>query len=140
MRYIKPKRLHKGDLIGIISPASTPDDLSRINSGVKYLEKSGYKVLVGLNVGKNHGYLAGSDEERVSDLHSMFRNKNVKAIMCVRGGYGSPRLLDKIDYKLIKKNPKLFIGYSDITAFANGVSAKSKSCNLCRSDACCGFS
>lgn len=116
MRYIKPKRLFKGDLIGIISPASTPDDLSRINSGVKYLEKLGYKTLIGSNVGKNHGYLAGSDEERVSDLHSMFKNKNVKAIMCVRGGYGSPRLLDKIDYKLIKKNPKIFVGYSDITA------------------------
>lgn len=116
MRYIKPKRLLKGDLIGIISPASTPDDLSRINSGVKYLEKLGYKVLIGSNVGKNHGYLAGSDEERLNDLHSMFKNKMVKAIMCVRGGYGSPRLLDRIDYKLIKKNPKIFIGYSDITA------------------------
>jgi muramoyltetrapeptide carboxypeptidase len=116
MRYIKPKRLLKGDLIGIISPASTPDDLSRINSGVKYLEKLGYKVLVGSNVGKNHGYLAGSDEERLNDLHSMFKNKMVKAIMCARGGYGSPRLLDRIDYKLIQKNPKIFIGYSDITA------------------------
>lgn len=116
MRYIKPKRLHKGDLIGIISPASTPDDLTRINSGVKYLEKLGFKVLVGSNVGKNHGYLAGSDEERLNDLHSMFKNKMVKAVMCVRGGYGSPRLLDRIDFKLIKKNPKIFVGYSDITA------------------------
>lgn len=116
MRYIKPKRLNMGDLIGIISPASTPDDLSRVNSGVKYLENIGYKVLVGPNVGKNHGYLAGSDEERLFDLHSMFKNKNVKAIVCVRGGYGSPRLLDKIDYNLIKKNPKIFVGYSDITA------------------------
>ena len=78
MRYIKPKRLLKGDLIGIISPASTPDDLSRINSGVKYLEKLGYRVLVGSNVGKNHGYLAGSDEERLNDLHSMFKNKMIK--------------------------------------------------------------
>lgn len=116
MRYTKPKRLHNGDLIGIISPASTPDDLTRVNSGVQYLEKIGYKVIVGSNVGKNHGYLAGSDEERVNDLHSMFKNKNVKAIMCVRGGYGSPRLLDKINYSLIKRNPKIFVGYSDITA------------------------
>ncbi|NWF89683.1 MAG: LD-carboxypeptidase [Ignavibacteriaceae bacterium] len=116
MRYTKPKRLNKGDLIGLISPASTPDDLSRINSGTKYLEKLGYKVLVGANVGKNHGYLAGTDEERLNDLHSMFKNKLVKAIMCVRGGYGSPRLLDGIDYKLIKRNPKIFVGYSDITA------------------------
>jgi muramoyltetrapeptide carboxypeptidase len=116
MRYIKPKRLQKGDLIGIISPASTPDDLSRINSGVKYLEKLGYYSILGSHVGKNHGYLAGTDEERVSDIHTMFKNKNVKAIMCLRGGYGSPRLLDKIDYKLVKRNPKIFVGYSDITA------------------------
>lgn len=116
MRFTKPKRLQKGDVIGIISPASTPDDPTRINSGVKYLEKLGYRVLIGSNVGKNHGYLAGSDEERLNDLHSMFKNKNVKAIICVRGGYGSPRLLDRIDYKLIKKNPKIFVGYSDITA------------------------
>jgi len=116
MRFIKPKRLRKGDLIGIISPASTPDDLTRINSGTQYIEKLGYNVLVGSNVGKNHGYLAGTDEERLADLHSMFKNKNVKAIMCVRGGYGTPRLLDKIDYKLVRKNPKIFVGYSDITA------------------------
>ena len=115
MRYTKPKRIKKGDLIGIISPASAPDDLSRINSGVRYLEKNGFNVIVGSNVGKNHGYLAGSDDDRISDLHSMFKNKNVKAVLCVRGGYGSPRLLDKIDYSLIKRNPKIFVGYSDIT-------------------------
>lgn len=116
MRYTKPKRLNRGDLIGIISPASTPDDISRVTSGIRYLEKLGYKTIVGSNVGKNHGYLAGSDDERLADLHNMFKNKNVKAIICVRGGYGSPRLLDKIDYKLIKRNPKIFVGYSDITA------------------------
>jgi muramoyltetrapeptide carboxypeptidase len=116
MRVIKPKKLKKGDLIGIISPASSPPELSRINNGVQYLEKLGYKVEVGKNVGKMHGYLAGSDQERLDDLHHMFRKKEVKAIICVRGGYGSPRLLDKIDYKLINRNPKIFVGYSDITA------------------------
>ena len=68
------------------------------------------------NVGKTHGYLAGTDEERLEDLHSMFANKNINAIFSVRGGYGSGRLLDKIDYNLIKRNPKIFVGYSDITA------------------------
>ncbi len=116
MKIIKPKKLSKGDLIGIISPASTPDDISKIDSGVKYLEKLGYRVEVGKNVGKVHGYLAGTNEERLEDLHYMFKKKEVKAIMCVRGGYGSPRLLDKIDYKLIGNNPKIFVGYSDITA------------------------
>lgn len=116
MKVIKPKKLKKGDLIGVISPASSPNELERIERGVKYLEGLGYKVEVGKNVGKVHGYLAGTDEERLEDLHSMFSNKDVKAIFNVRGGYGSGRLLDKINYGLIKRNPKIFVGYSDITA------------------------
>jgi muramoyltetrapeptide carboxypeptidase len=75
-------------------------------------------------VGKNHGYLAGSDEERLNDLHSMFENKDVKAIFSVRGGYGSGRLLDKINFSLIKKNPKIFVGYSDITALQMAIFKK----------------
>lgn len=113
---MKPKKIKKGDVIGVISPASSPDDLTRIDKGVSYFEKLGYRVEVGKNVGKYHGYLAGKDEERLRDIHAMFRNKKVKAIICVRGGYGTPRLLDKIDYELIKQNPKIFCGYSDITA------------------------
>ncbi len=116
MRIQKPKRIQKGDVIGLISPASTPEDLSKIEKSVKYFEKNSFKVEVGKNVGQYYGYLAGTDDERLSDLHSMFANKNVKAIFCLRGGFGSPRLLDKINYKLIQKNPKIFVGYSDITA------------------------
>jgi muramoyltetrapeptide carboxypeptidase len=116
MKIIKPKKLSKGDVIGIISPASSTDDYTNVELGVKYLEKIGYKVEIGKNVGKTHGYLAGNDDERTDDFHYMFKKKYIKAIMCVRGGYGSPRLLDKIDYKLIKNNPKIFIGHSDITA------------------------
>jgi muramoyltetrapeptide carboxypeptidase len=116
MHIIKPKKLKKGDLIGIVSPASSPADLSRIEKGVKYLESLGYRVETGKNVGKYYGYLAGNDEERLEDIHYMFGKKDVKAIICVRGGYGTPRLLDKIDYKLIRNNPKIFVGYSDITA------------------------
>ncbi|MHB1688212.1 MAG: S66 peptidase family protein [Ignavibacteriaceae bacterium] len=116
MKIIRPKKLTKGDLIGIITPASSVDDITTIETGVKYFEKLGYKVEVGKNVGKSHGYLAGSNEERLNDLHYMFKKKEVKAIISVRGGYGSPRLLDNIDYNLIKRNPKIFVGYSDITA------------------------
>lgn len=116
MKTIKPPHLKKGDLIGLISPASTPDNFEKINEGVRYLESIGYRVVVGKNVGKVRGYLAGTDAERLSDLHEMFANKNVKAIFCVRGGYGTIRFLDRIDYNLIKKNPKIFVGYSDITA------------------------
>lgn len=124
MRIIKPKRLGRGDIIGVISPASSPDEFQRIELGVRYLEKLGYKVKIGKNVAKTHGYLAGSDDERLEDFHSMFKDKNVKAIFCVRGGYGAFRLLDKIDYKLIKQNPKIFAGYSDISALQNAIFTK----------------
>lgn len=116
MVLLKPKRLNPKDVIGLISPASSPDELSRIEKGVKYLESLGYRVKVGNNVGKGYGYLAGTDEERIDDLHSMFKDKNVKAIFTLRGGYGAFRLLDKINYNLIKNNPKIFVGYSEITA------------------------
>ncbi|MBK7107359.1 MAG: LD-carboxypeptidase [Ignavibacteriae bacterium] len=116
MKTIKPKKLQKNDLIGIISPASTPNDLEAINRGINYLEKIGYRTKIGKNVGKKHGYLAGTDEERLSDFHEMFEDKEVKAIFSVRGGYGSGRLLNKINFDIIKKNPKIFVGYSDITA------------------------
>lgn len=116
MKSIKPKKLQKGDLIGIVSPASSIDEPSKIEKGANYLENLGYKVLIGKNVGKYNGYLAGTDKERIDDLHSMFANKNVKAIFCLRGGYGASRLLDKIDYKLVKTHPKIFVGYSDISA------------------------
>lgn len=116
MKIIKPKKLKKGDLIGIVSPASSPNDLNRINSGVKYFESLGYRVEVGKNILNQTGYFSASDEERLEDLHAMFKNKNVKAIISTRGGYGSARLLDKINYSIIKKNPKIFVGYSDITA------------------------
>ncbi len=113
---VKPQRLKQKDLIGIISPASSPDEFLRVERGVKYLESLGYRVKVGKHVGKNHGYLAGTDDERVEDLHSMFKDKNVKAVFTVRGGYGAFRLLDKIDYRVIKNNPKIFVGYSEITS------------------------
>ncbi len=116
MKFIKPKKLNRGDLIGIISPASSTNDSTDIENGVGYIESLGYRTLLAKNVGKIRGYLAGTDEERVEDLHQMFGNKKVKAIFCLRGGYGAFRLLDKIDYKLIQNNPKIFVGFSEITA------------------------
>lgn len=125
MSIIKPKKLNKKDVIGIIAPGSSPDEYSRVEKGVRYLEKLGYRTQLGKNIGKSQGYLAGTDEERLSDLHKMFGDKNVKAIFCLRGGYGAFRLLDKIDYKLIKDNPKIFVGYSEITSLQNAFLQKS---------------
>ncbi len=124
MQVIKPARLKKGDTIGLITPASSPDELIRIEESTKYLERLGYRIKLGKYVGKYNGYLAGTDEERLEDFHSMFSDKTVKAIMCLRGGYGAFRLLDKINYKLIQKHPKIFVGYSEITSLQNAIFKK----------------
>jgi muramoyltetrapeptide carboxypeptidase len=116
MKILKPPALKKGDVIGIVSPASSPDDFTRIEQGVKYLESLGYRVKLGKHIFKRYGYLSSTDDERADDLNEMFADEKVKAIICVRGGYGTPRLLDKVDYNLIKKKQKIFVGYSDITA------------------------
>jgi muramoyltetrapeptide carboxypeptidase len=121
MNIIKPEKLRKGDMIGIISPSSPVTGKSRLDGGVAYFEKMGYRVQLGSNVMKTWGYLAGTDAQRVSDIHEMFLNKSVKLIICLRGGYGASRLLDKIDYNLIRENPKIFCGYSDITALQNAI-------------------
>jgi muramoyltetrapeptide carboxypeptidase len=119
MEIIKPKKLNRGDIIGIISPSSPVSDKVKLDRGVSYFEKMGYRVKVGANAMKEWGYLAGTDEERVEDIHNMFLDKEVKLIICLRGGYGASRLLDKIDYSIVKNNPKIFCGYSDITVLQN---------------------
>ena len=126
MKYLKPKKLKKGDLIGLISPASPPPNPDMIQYGVKYIESLGFRTTLAKNVNKVRGYLAGTDEERVEDIHAMFSDKSVKAIFCFRGGYGAFRLLDKINYKLISKNPKIFVGFSEITALQMAFLSKSK--------------
>ncbi|MBP1657280.1 MAG: ldcA [Bacteroidetes bacterium] len=122
----KPSRLNPGDLIGIISPASRILDPSRIEKGVAYLERMGYRTVLGKHVLETYGYLAGTDEERVADIHDMFTHKDVKAIMCIRGGYGTPRLLSLIDYSLVARHPKIFVGYSDITSLQLALWKKSR--------------
>src|ERR1035437_2603898 len=119
MEIIKPEKLKRGDVIGIISPSSPVSDKAKLDAGVSYFEKMGYRVKVGLNAMKEWGYLAGTDEERAEDVHNMFLDHEVKLIICLRGGYGASRLLDKIDYSIIKNNPKIFCGYSDITVLQN---------------------
>src|SRR5687768_8323453 len=116
MTAIKPPRLRKGDVIGLVSPASTPIPEEKIQGSVRYLEALGYKVKVGSHVSKVFGYLAGTDEERATDLNAMIRDRDVKAIFALRGGYGTPRILPAIDYRALRKQPKIISGFSDITA------------------------
>jgi len=113
---IRPKRLEPGDTIGLVAPASPPPDPQDLDRGVAVLEKLGFKVRLARNVRRRHGFLAGTDRERAGDLMAMFADRRVKAVVCVRGGYGTARLLPRLDYQCIRANAKIFIGYSDITA------------------------
>lgn len=120
---LKPPRLRPGDQIGIISPAG-PVDETELEPGLELLETSGLEIYVAPHVYERRGYLAGGDEARLEDLHTVFGAQEIKAIFCARGGYGSLRLLDKTDYDLIRENPKIFVGYSDITALLMAIHVK----------------
>ncbi len=121
---IKPPKLKKGDTVGLIAPASCAFEPATIREGIETLQSLGFKVKVGKHIKEKFGYLAGTDEHRVGDLHQMFKDDEVKAIVALRGGYGSMRLLNKIDYGLIRKHPKILLGYSDITSLCLGIHAK----------------
>ncbi|MFA5729793.1 MAG: LD-carboxypeptidase [Candidatus Paceibacterota bacterium] len=120
---IKPKKLKIGDTIGVIAP-SRPINEKEILPCIKILENRGFKVKLGKNLYKKSYYSAGSAKERASDLNAMFKDKKVKAIMCASGGAASNQLLDLIDYESIKNNPKIFIGYSDITVLLLAIYSK----------------
>lgn len=126
MKILIPRKLKTGDTIGLISPSSPILDTEKLDRAIDYFEKYGYRVKLGESVEKQHGYLAGSDQERLDDLHNMFADKDVKAIFCIRGGYGAIRIVDKIDFNLIRKNPKIFVGFSDITVLQLAIYQKSK--------------
>ncbi len=111
-----PERLHPGDTIALIAPASAPPDPKVVDHSVAALEEMGFKVKLGRNVRKRWGFLAGKDRERAGDIMQMFTDRKVNGIICLRGGYGTPRLLPMLDYQTIRENPKVFIGFSDITA------------------------
>lgn len=112
---IKPKRLQIGDQIGIIAPSS-PSILERVSLAKKQIENFGFYVKMGQSCYEQHGYLSGKDELRAADFNNMFADPTVNGIICLRGGYGTPRIVDKLDYDVIRENPKVFVGYSDITA------------------------
>ena len=126
MNVLKPPRLRKHDVIGIVAPASAPSTSEKIDKGIRYLEQLGYRVKLGAHAKAVHGYLAGKDEERASDLNAMFADRYVRAIVAVRGGYGTPRLLKHIDYRIIKQHPKILVGYSDLTALQLAIFAKTR--------------
>lgn len=113
---VKPRALRAGDTVGLVTPATYVSDPDRLWLAQRTIEALGLRCKMGRSVGRREGYLGGTIRERVEDLHAMFADPEVKAVFCVRGGYGAAMLLDSLDYALIRRNPKIFLGYSDITA------------------------
>jgi muramoyltetrapeptide carboxypeptidase len=116
--------LKPGDKIGVISP-SEPATKKDYEKARRVIEKMGFEVVLGKNTfNVYNNYMAGTDKERVFDINQMFKNPEIRGILCSCGGYNSNRLLDLIDYDLIKKNPKIFMGFSDITVLLNAIYKK----------------
>ncbi|HHB78606.1 MAG TPA: LD-carboxypeptidase [Saprospiraceae bacterium] len=124
IRIKKPPRLQKGDKVGLIAPASAATQ-EKFEKAIFNIESLGLKVSVGTYAHEKTGFLAGDDDKRLSDLHRMFEEDSIKAIWAVRGGYGTTRLIPRLNYRMIRKHPKILIGYSDITALSNAIFARS---------------
>jgi muramoyltetrapeptide carboxypeptidase len=121
IKIIKPKRLKAGDTVAVIAPASGLSKES-FDKALENLESLGLKTKVGKSARGVKGFLAATDKERLDDLHAAFADSEIAGVWCVRGGYGAARLLPAIDYDLIRKNPKILIGYSDITSLHLAIS------------------
>jgi muramoyltetrapeptide carboxypeptidase len=113
---IKPARLRPGDNLAVVAPASAPANPKKIDLALNALERLGFHPRPGKNLRRRHGFLAGSDRERAEDLMEAFGDPSVQGILCLRGGYGAARLLPLLDFKKIRRNPKVLVGYSDITS------------------------
>ena len=118
---IKPKALAPGQTIGLLAPSSPAHEDEQIHMALEMLESLGFRVKTGAHLYRRYGYLAGNDTERAADLNDLFADDHVDAIMAFRGGYGASRLLPALDYAMIRRNPKILLGYSDITALLNGI-------------------
>lgn len=121
---ILPKRLKKGDKIGICAPAGAMGNPSDIDEFTAILKSLGLNVKVGKNIPNRVGYFSASDEDRASEFMSFITDKEVQGIFFIRGGWGCARILELIDFDLIKSNPKVIMGFSDITTLLNAITAK----------------
>jgi muramoyltetrapeptide carboxypeptidase len=111
----KPPRLREGDTVGVVAPASPWENRSELLRGLGGLRAWGLNVKLGAHLGDRHGYMAGRDDDRAADLHAMLIDPEVRAIVCLQGGYGSPRLIPLLDERAFSANPKAICGYSDLT-------------------------
>lgn len=118
---IVPKALVPGDLIGITAPSGSIWNKSHIDKIETILHEQGFKTKLGPTLYEQDGYLAGNDEMRAHELMEFYEDKSIKAIVTMRGGWGCARILDMLDYHVIRNNPKILIGFSDITSLVNAV-------------------
>lgn len=123
---ILPKALVPGDLIAITAPAGSIWNKAHIDKIEKLLHEQGFKTTLGKTVYEQDGYLAGNDELRATELMDFFKDKSVKGIVTMRGGWGCARILDRLDYDIIRVNPKIIIGFSDITSLINAIYVRAK--------------
>ena len=121
---IKPKKLSTGARIGIVNPAYWLEQ-ERMQRGIDVLQGMGYEVVRGKSTGLRENKCAGSPAQRAKDIMDMFEDPSIDAIVCARGGYGGNRVLPLLDYGIIRRNPKIFVGYSDITGFLTSFAQKS---------------
>jgi muramoyltetrapeptide carboxypeptidase len=118
---VAPRALRKGDAVALIHPASPSFEYKTNEMTAEIVASLGFTPKLMENAGRRLGYLAGTDAERAADLNAAFADPKIDAVWCIRGGYGTPRILPYLDYETIRKNPKPFIGYSDITATLNAI-------------------
>jgi muramoyltetrapeptide carboxypeptidase len=121
---VKPKRLSPGDTVAMVAPASATFKTVELDVARESLEALGLKVKVGGHLLDRHGYLAGQDKDRADDINRFFADPEVRAVLPIRGGWGSSRLLPFLDFDSIRRNPKIVLGYSDITALLLSIHAK----------------
>ena len=121
---LRPRRLRQGARIGVVSPSYWIEP-ERLQRAVKVFSQQGYEMVLGRSTGlKQHKY-AGSPADRAADIMQMFCDPSIDAIVCARGGYGGNRVLPLLDYDQIRANPKIFIGFSDITGFLSSMAQQS---------------
>ena len=123
-KVVKPKRLAPGDTVMLVAPANATFNSIELQIARESLEALGFKVRVGAHLLDRHGYLAGDDKARADDINKAFADSSVSAVHAIRGGWGSARLLPYLDYDTIRRNPKVLIGYSDVTALLLSIHAK----------------
>jgi len=123
-KILKPRRLAPGDTIGLVAPASSSLEDEGIRFSIELVRSLGFEVRQGAHIFDRQQYLAGEDRARADDVNSMFADDEVAAIFCLRGGYGTPRILPYLDYDLIRDKPKVLLGMSDITGILTAIHAK----------------